>query len=198
MLLLRKHKGLQIATVALAFLLIVGFHVSMVKTVEANPSALTPTVQTAAATTSPAFLIPGTATSSLTYDAYSNPTSNTYKSDYIALAMMFRGSSTAAVLGMELEYSQDGIDWYKDSLINSLGGRSTTTNAMNISGSNALSWTFASTTVGGQAMNTVTRDHPRRVVMVPTPMRYVRAIFTITGANGAIWAQMIPTKESRL
>jgi hypothetical protein len=156
----------------------------------ANPSYVGPTVQTASATTSPAFMTPGTATSTLSFDAY-NPTTNTFVADKLALLMQFTGSSTASILGVNFEYSQDGIDWYKNTIVNA-ESVSTTSPVLSLNTPTSMSWAFASTTLNGAAGTSAIAT---RIVSVPIYTRFVRAVTTLTGANGAFWGQFIPIKE---
>jgi hypothetical protein len=160
--------------------------------VYAMPSYIAPTVQTATATTSPVFLVDGTSTSTLTYDTYTG--GNNYLADKAVLAMQFAGSSTSAVLGINLEYSQDGIDWYQ----NDLNSGATTTRAINLQPRTSYSWTFASTTIGGILPTTTNTATSTKVLFIDTPLRYVRAVFSISGANGAIWGQIIPIKQKMI
>lgn len=158
----------------------------------AMPSYIAPTAQTATATSSVAFLVSGTATSTLTYDTYTG--GNNYIADKAVLAIQFAGSSTSAVLGVNLEYSQDGIDWYKDNL----SSLSTTTRGMYLQPANSYTWTFASSTVGGIAATVANGATSTKALLIETPLRYVRAIFSISGANGAIWGQIIPIKQKMI
>lgn len=178
-----KNKILQIGLGILTFavLMFVGL-----QKVEANPSTFRPTVQTATATTSLSYMAVGTATTTLTMDTYSN--GNTDKTNTAALLLQLTASTTSTVLVTELEYSQDGVDWYKDNLTaDATAGASEA-----IQTANNYSWTFASSTLNGVQ---VTSQRATKVVNVNTPTRYVRAVFTLTGANGAIWAQFLPHKE---
>src|SRR4051812_47458262 len=85
-------------------------------TAYANPSLFAIGVTTnSAATTSPAFMLPGKATSTTpVYDSYTQTTSGgqVSKADRAGLLMNFTGSSTASVFRGCPEYSQDGIDWF--------------------------------------------------------------------------------------
>lgn len=156
----------------------------------ANPSYVGPTVQTASATTSPAYMTPGTATSTLTFDSY-NPTTNVFVADRLALLMQFTGSSTSAVLGINFEYSQDGIDWYKNAIVTS-ETISTTSPSLSLNTPTSATWTFSGTPLNGDAGTVATST---RIVSVPLYTRFVRSVFTLTGASGAVWGQFVPIKE---
>lgn len=155
----------------------------------ANPSYFSTGVKTDTETSSVDYLTPGTGTTTLTYDTYVS--GQTTKADSAALLTQFAGSSTAAILGINLEYSQDGIDWYKDNL--DLGA--TTTQSVSLNTAKSYSWNFASSTVGGGVVTNANGATSTKIFTVKTPTRYIRAIYTITGANGAIWATLIPSKE---
>jgi phage gp36-like protein len=72
------------------------------------------------ATSSPSYMTPGTATTtSAIYDAYVSTTAGglTYKADSVGLLEHFCASSSAAVLTPAVEYSNDGIDWFRNFVI---------------------------------------------------------------------------------
>lgn len=179
---INKHKvGFSVLASVLAIFAVIFF--TSTGTAHANPSSVSATVQTATATTSPAYMTPGTATSTLTFDAYANTGYGGLNTiaDKAALLMQFTGSSTSAVLGIKYEYSQDGIDWYTNFMLGP-AGLSTTTAVTNLATPTSITWTYSAAT-------------PKAIITVPTPTRYVRAVFSITGANGSIWAQVAPVKE---
>lgn len=159
----------------------------------ANPSYFAGSVSTNnAASSTPAFLSNGVATSTLTYDSFV-PTTKTpsFKTERATMLVQFAGSSTSAVLGINLEFSQDGIDWYRNDIIDT-NQISTTSQSININPTNSYALTYANETRGGQAGTYATST---RALTISTPTRYVRAIFTATGANGTVWATIIPVKE---
>lgn len=159
----------------------------------ANPGGFPPGAKTANATTTVAYVGIGLATSTVTYDAYNisgtnEPTTGVVSdTDSASLLVQFAGSSTSAVLNISYEFSQDGIDWYRDST-----SISTSTIPENVNLANSLSWTFTGTPSGGIAGTVATTS---RIFTVLTPTRYVRAVFSLTGAAGAVWAQFVPKKQ---
>ncbi len=161
-------------------------------------SILSGMVSTSAATTTPAFMTPGTGTSTLTYNTLTNtnvatatPSStNQSKAIKLSLAGQFSGSSTVATLNIKFEYSTDGIDWYQSFLPQ--GNFSTTTQAVTYGISNSVAIPFASTTYNGSAGKFNIENF---IVDVPIVTKDVRAVVTITGANGAFWGQFVPVKE---
>lgn len=144
------------------------------------------------ASTSIAYMTPGTATSTLLYDTYcvggtNQPnTGNTNTTNSLALLTQLTASSTSSVLNMAVEYSQDGVDWYQDDNI-----FATTTNT-NIQSPNSLTWPYAVSNVGGVPN---TGNRLGKVVRIYTPTRYVRVVYTITGANAGVWGELLPQKE---
>lgn len=161
----------------------------------ANPSYIANTAQTSSATTSPAYATPGTGTSTVPYNAYSQTTSGglTQKADTATLGVQFFASSTATILGITYEYSYDGIDWYRDFTFDR---DNSTTTSQTLSQKNRISLAFASSTVAELAPAS-NANRSTYLFTVPTPTPYVRAVFTFTGGNGAVWAQFFPSKELR-
>lgn len=166
----------------------------------ANPSVFTSTAQTAAATSTVVYMTPGTATTTLVYDSRGlNGTlqakdGNTYKTDGAVLFTQLNASSTATILVTKLEYSNGnncasaptGCDWYENNINVYAAG------AIAIATANSFTYTFASTTPGGTG---TTSDFGRKLMNIDTPARYVRVVLTLTGANGSVWAQILPRKQ---
>lgn len=165
----------------------------------ANPTFIGPTVQTANATTTPAYMTPGTATTTLVYNSRNDTTnpvtgptkSNSVKADSVTFLIALTGSSTLSTAKVTFEYSNDGIDWYQNYL--PLFGFSTSTVSTVFQNPIAFTFPFASTTVGGAA-GAATID--RIAVTVPVPVNDVRAVVTLTGANAAVFAQFVPIKQN--
>lgn len=145
--------------------------------VGANPTYFPPTVQTNIATTTPAYLTAGSGNSIITYDSFVN--GNPTKTDKATLFTQTAASSTSSVYGIAFEYSQDGIDWYADNLEQG----ATTTAIRDVSTANSYKWTATGTATSSKALT------------FPTPTRYTRVKYTVAGAAGAIWGQVVPTKE---
>lgn len=132
-------------------------------------------VSTAAATTTVSYMTAGTATTTLTYDSLYTG------SDSAVLLTQFAASSTSSVLNITVQYSQDGIDWYGDNLM--VLTNSTSTPAKSIQIGNTYTWLAASTATTSKA------------VLIPTPARYSRIQYSMTGAAGAVWGQMVAKKQ---
>lgn len=166
----------------------------------ANPLQFKPTVQTASASSTPAgafqgnFMTPGTATSSLAFDSYA--AGQPFVTDQAALLLQFVSSSTASQVNINLEYSQDGVDWYQD------GGTfenafATSTKPFNLAQVNQYILPSSTSTVPGLGLPSATGATTTRAILVKTPTRFVRAVFSIPGGfgNGAIWSQWVPSRQ---
>lgn len=148
--------------------------------------------KTATATSTLAFLTPGTGTTTLAYDTYTDGLST---ADSMALLVRLTASSSPnTVLNIKQEFSQDGIDWYQNSQPTIIQN-ATTTSAVDLSMVPLYSWRFASSSIGGVigASNSDTR-----IIPVKSPTRFTRFIFTMAagGANGSIWANILPVKQN--
>jgi hypothetical protein len=164
----------------------------------ANPSMFTAgTTTKSAATTSPAFMTPGTGTSTLIYDAHAQTFSGgqTFKTDAVGLLIQFTASGTLSTLNLNLEYSQDGIDWYRN-FVADPSQFGTTTIAARIAAPFSTTWTYATSSPLGGA-SAADQHRATAAMIIPSPFRYTRLVSSITGANGAVWAQFVPFKESR-
>ncbi len=185
-------KKIIIITVASLVVLVGGLMYT--KTTKANPLFFPATVQTSSATTSPAYMTAGTATSTLTWDSYAalGTYTGTLKS---TLLIQLVASSTATVLTTNIEYSQDGIDWYQSNGLFA-AGFSTTTNPIDIGQVNQFKFAFASSTAGLAGLATTTATTTRAIPVV-VPTRFVRAIFSLAPGStaGAVWGQFVPVKE---
>lgn len=187
--------------------------------VSASPSQNTAGAGYATATTTIAWMTPGTATSTtIIYDSnqvrglnQSNQ-GNTWATDSAILKLQINASSTLTKFRIDLEYA-DGTEsdtncattpascaWYRNTLDNTMG-YGTTTNPTSLNDPSYMTWQFASSTVGGVPPSTGlngyngTNNRDTRIINVSTPTRYVRAVISVTGANGGIWGWFIPKKE---
>lgn len=151
-----------------------GIALSFAAFAHANPSYFVPTVQTAAATSTASYMTPGTATTTLTYDTFN--AGNNYKTNSATLLSQF-AASTTPTFNINLQYSQDGIDWYADNL--------------NVFAAGAIAViTPNSYTLAATASSTF------KAININTPVRFVRVQYSIaSGGNGAVWGQIVPNKE---
>lgn len=182
-----------------------------INTAHANPSQFVGTTQTATASTSPAFMTPGTGTTTLVYDTFNTSTGNFYVNNLTELLLQFIASSTASQLNVNLEYANgyqngiaidcvanpNGCDWYEDNTTN-LNGFATTTPNNIMAIIPQYQWKFASSTVG-QLATPAGNNRATRALSINVPTRYVRAVFTCAagGAGCAVWGQFVPVKETK-
>lgn len=176
--------------IALSLFVVLGVFAGTAVKVHANPSYIAPGVATGSTVSSLSYMTPGTATTTTpTYDSYTDGTNNTPNT--ATLLVQFTASSTASILNISLEYSNDGTNWYRDLL----WVQATTTQPVSLNTPNTFQLTFASSTTLGGAAGPATKNNV--AITVPTPARYVRAVFSIPiGAlNGAVYAAIVPSKE---
>lgn len=141
----------------------------------ANPSQfVTPTQFNDATTTAQFIVSTGNATSTV-FDAYGQGTPKAIDSGVMLLN--FTASSTSSILGISLQYSNNNVDWFGDTLI-------ATSTVTTINTPYTYSWQNPSTVVTSRA------------ITVPFPTRYTRAVFTMAGANGSVWWQFVPKRQS--
>lgn len=157
----------------------------------ANPFYAAGKARSAVATSTLSYMTPGTATSTVVYDSYEvNGTNQVNQGNLtipntIAFAVQGVGSSTALVINVACEFSEDNLDWYQNEIF-----LATTSNPVNISVPNTFTLTNATSTIGGVAFNGI-----KKIVTCPVPLRYVRAVTTVTGDKAAVWTALIPTKQ---
>lgn len=144
---------------------------------------------TAPATTSPTYMTPGTATTTLTDNTCQD---SVVPYDSKSLLVQLTASSTGTTLNFGVEYSQDGIDWYADNTP-SLATTSPTYSAQR---ANSYSWTFASTTPGGGAVP-ASNNIALKIFNVDVHARYTRVFFSLPpgSTNGAVWARWIGMRQ---
>lgn len=169
----------------------------------ANPFYAGLSAQTAVATSTQTYMTPGTATTTPIYDSYeqygTNETNggNLTIANQVAVLLNGAASSTATVVNVACEFSNNynGItgngDWYQNEII---GATTTNAGVQSIGPVNSFSFTYASTTVGGAPL-AATFGKFAKVIVCPVPLRFVRAVITITGANGSVWSSIVPIKQ---
>lgn len=167
----------------------------------ANPFYTGSKAQSAAATSTQTYLTPGAATTTPVYDSYEQYGTNEPNSSNITIpnqvAILLQGvaSTTSTVVNVACEFSDNYMgtagsgDWYQNELITP-----TTTGATLITTPSTYTFTYASSTVGGAPVGPNTARF-QKLVVCPVPLRYVRAVITMTGANGSVWAELSPLKQ---
>ncbi len=160
------------------------------------------------ATTTITYMTAGLATTTTNvFDSYSNGQTSGYATNNASLEIQFVASSTSSIFGWYYEYAQGGpgancvntpasCDWYADDQqVNTVG--STTPGTYALSSINKFNFTFASSSQGAAAILS-TNNLANRIVSVPVPTRYVRAVFFMPpgSAAGGIWAAFVGQKQS--
>ncbi len=158
---------------------------------------------TLGATSTKVVMTPGTATSTPVYDSYevlgtnqANTGNNTLAQN-VAILVDGLASSTLTTVSIACEYSANwngtNGDWYQNEI---LAASTTSGGVQNVGLANSYSFAFASSSslVGGSG-NVVSNNRFSKLVTCPVPVRFVRAVVTITGARAMIWTAIVPTKE---
>lgn len=145
------------------------------------------------ATTTTSFMTPGAGTTTATFDTGCGTAGST---DNAVLLTQFTASSTASILNISYEYSQDNVDWYQSNL----SSQATTSSSQSLTAAQSYSWVFASTTPGGGGSSAtgVFANRQMKVIEVRTPTRYVRAIFStpLGSANDTVWAEFVAKRQA--
>lgn len=182
---MRQH----ITYIAFFVIAVVIAGVSYVGVASANPSSLY-VDQDQVATTTRTYMTPGTATTTNTFDTQEDSRG---PADSSVLQFCFTASTTDSTLDIGVEYSQDQLTWFADHLGDE---NASTSPAISLNTLRTYTYTYASTTPGGGG-NGGSENHACKLVDIPTPTRYVRAFFSVTGANGAVWSDWTVKKQNR-
>lgn len=157
-----------------------------VSTTHANPLYYPVATQSATATTSVTWLTSSGAASQATstaLDSYQASVTNGW--DELTLIVQTAASSTSSSLNVRFQYSINGIDWADDNVSQSVGNFSTTTATASVQVPLSYQWLAAGTATSSKILN------------VATPARFVRAIFTQTGAAGNLWYAWQPVRQGK-
>src|SRR3990167_3178502 len=185
----------------------------------ANPSTVSrgsnANLSTNSATSTPTYMTPGTATSTLTLDAVNGTATTSLTIDTTAgvdnavavnsavLLVNYVGSSSAnSYLKVDFEFSNDGVHFYQDFL--NATSTSGLANALTADNRDAHIFRYASSTsLSGKLiadLPNLLANYPANTyaISVPDiPTRYIRAVFTtpLTSYNGAVWARFVTRQE---
>lgn len=182
--------------VSVAGLMILAALVFSAGVVKANPSYFQ-NAYSNAATTTVVYMTPGTATTTLSYDAGSAASNS--GADGAFLLVQYTASTSINILRMRIEHSQDNIDWYPET-VNNIGQavNSNATSTQLFGDASAYKWQVSSTTASTDGlMGSGTAGRIHLSMEIKTPTRYTRVIFwnRITEGNGALWAQLTAKKQ---
>src|SRR3990167_5601402 len=194
-----KIKRLIVPTTMFALFLAIGVWLQYPNFALGNPSFFGQQTSTASATTTKAYMTPGRATTTLVVNSFlTAPEGN----DRQTLLVQFTGSSTASKLGIAFQFSQDGINYYDDSL--SLGFAASTTLPIGLGVADSFVIPMATSTTGLEPFASTPisgSGWTARAIDIPTPARYTKVVFSMPfgggNVNGAVWATVIPKKQLR-
>ncbi len=147
------------------------------------------------------YMTPGVGTTTLTYDSYCG--GNNQITDGATLLVYQLASSTVSSVDIAVEYSNDSTDWYENKIDAMVA---TTTTPIAIGPISNFVYKYSSTTPGKIGVPAAL-NYGSRIVSLYTPTRYMRIVFSnttltsgagvATSLNTAIWAQIVPNKESK-
>lgn len=161
------------------------------------------------ATTSVTYMSVGAATTTVYFDALSS--GSPYGASSATLLWQMTATSTNSTADLYIEYadatsgvncatSPTACDWYSNALASTSPAN---INVSNISTVPFIRWRYGANTqglVGG----TPAGSRSLRIVDIPVPTRYTRAIFVIpnlvaagTASSSAVWAQFLAKKEDK-
>lgn len=192
----------QIAATVLATLAILCFATFAF----ANPFFTGGKSQTATATTSPTFMTPGTATTTLIYDSYEQCGTNQTNTGNLtipnSLAFMLNGnaSSTGTSVNTVFEFSDNyncltgNGDWYQNDIVDA---STTFSGQQSVTTGNSYLFAYASTTPGGAAVPANWTRFQKMMLVQQVPTRFVRAIISLPAGstNASVWGQFVPKKQ---
>lgn len=151
-----------------------------------GPSQTGTRVQTATETTSPNYMTPGTATTTLTFN--STTQGDRALPDELNLYLQSTASTSATVWEWKYQYSMNNIDWFDEDM--------QTPSALT---PGLDTYEHASTTITHRwNPGSTTASTTRKIFDVPTyGARYIRAVIGIGigTANGSLWAELVPIKQ---
>lgn len=158
------------------------------RVVEANPSQVFIDLAAPATTTVTGFIGAGTGT---TTDVFDTQSDFGFTTETAFFALMQAASSTNSQLNINIQYSQNGIDWF------SYNQATTTTSIPTGTTPYVLNIKFASTTNDGQAVSSANSATSSQMFKIETPTRYVRAVVSapVGSAGSYIWTAWYGKKQ---
>lgn len=194
--------SVKVFTIALGIVAVVLMLLStLVARTHANPSAFSRQnngITTTATTTQLGYMSVGAATTTAYFDSQAN--GNPYSADSAVLLWQLTASSTNSTQDVYLEYAQGGSDCI--SIPTSCDWFAYATSTSLSSTHYFARWQFASTSQG-QANPLSTNNRAMREIAIPTPTRYVRAVFVVPhqlfasglASSSAVWAEIVAKKQ---
>jgi hypothetical protein len=169
--------------------------------VKANPSYFlrspsTSTTFPIATSTQAVFIAGGLGTTTLTLDL---GVGGPQGADSASLLIQLTSTTSQPTLNIDIQYSQDGVDWYADPL--GMDFQAVATGTPVLGSIQTLQFIFASSTINRAALfptGTATTSS-NRIVNLKTPTRYIRAVnYVSPGANtaAALWEEFVAKRQS--
>lgn len=157
----------------------------------ANQSTFCYGESTSAATSSPNYMTPGTATTTLTTST--RCASRDVPLDSLVATLQLIASSSTSRINGGIEQSMDGIEWYPAST----NLQATTSPSYTLDSAGLFSLGFASSTPGGAIVPSY-NNRITRLIDMPTNMPYARIWLanSIGAGRVAVWAQFIGQRQS--
>lgn len=109
--------------------------------------------------------------------------------DSAILDVQLVGSTTAPVLGVRIEHSYDGIDWYAD-----LATLTTASTTNSIYIENQFVFSTSTATTGGFAGSGTASD-VFRDIPITTPTRFTRAVIFGVSGSGSLYAEIVAKQQ---
>lgn len=181
--------GLKLRSIAVVGLAAACIAMSFAVATRANPLFFLVPTTSSSATTTPTYLGSAGQATSTPLDAYN--TSSNQAFDGLSLLVQQVASTSASITNIRFQYAiqlgtancvttPNACDWYDDNFT-PIG---TTTNTVSLR-------PYVSFQLPGNASASTTTT----IFKVQTPARYVRAIFTESGAAGSVWYAWQPTRQ---
>ena len=169
---MKKH---TIALLATSTIILMAFFIGSL--VQASPSRYLAPITSATATTTVTQLAVGNASTTIAFDSYSN--GRPYAFDSATLLLQVTASTSASVINMEYQFSDNNVDWYQNNL-----ALPTATTTAQIGAYQSYIWTPATTATTTRAFT------------LPVPTRYVRVVLHALTANSFVYSSIVPKQES--
>lgn len=190
----------KIIGVALVGILVLGLYfVLQPRFAAANPSLFI-TALSNSSTSSPSFMSSGLGTTTTVFDAQALDGSN-FAANSVSLLVQFAATNTpATTLNLDIQYSQDGQDWYAVNQGTEANLQATTSDS--IGNVQTISFLYASSTIDRISATPLSLGQfatSTRIVNLNMPTRYARAVIYMTGASGkgSVWTEWVAKKENR-
>lgn len=169
---------------------------------KANPSFFirssnTSTVFPSATTTTTYFNAGGVSTTTLAFDL---GVGGAQGADSASLLVQLTSTTSQPTLNIDIQYSQDNVDWYAANLASDFQQYATGTPT--IGPVQTIQFLFSTSTINrtAAALNGTATSSTNRIVNLKVPTRYIRAINYITPGTGStaalLWEEFVAKRQS--